>query len=409
MSRPKSMTDFSNLLTSSQQSILEKPRKKPSISLAAGLIMAAESPKSIPNTPSQSHGGGGISDNLFYAYGRRVSALLHRLHPNNRADNATQSDYAQYPPYLLTFSSVSIASQWWDLVKTEYPDSTREGTQLFTFKGEDIPGQIWDNGKFSPLKNKWFYSQMSETGGSASIIPLQDERGNPISSSLNSPIHGPARPSSNSSTISPSTTQPFDLSSLSATLEKMNAMIAENTSQIKALSVAQSSGLQRMQEINESNAAQIKALADGQSKLQSLVDQNATHYIALSNSQFQNQEQVKNVMKQNAEQIKALASGQSQLASACKDMMKAVGQMSESLTVPQGPVAGGRGGLENFFGKGGSVISNISPGPRKLNRRIKGVWYEYDSSTVSSPRTSVSMETPPRSPVVRHVKFENGC
>ncbi|KAF2186367.1 hypothetical protein K469DRAFT_631222, partial [Zopfia rhizophila CBS 207.26] len=356
MARPKSMPDFSYLLASTPSPLLpekERPRKKPSISLAAGLIMAAESPKSIPNTPqrAQQNHKGGYSDNLFYAY-------------------AQKSDYAQSPPYILTFSSASVADQWWDLVKQEYPESTREGPQLFILKGDDMQEQIQDNPKFYDLRNKWFYTPPE---GSSGVIPLQDYKGNPEKQE-------PA----------------FNLSSLTGTLEKMNIMISENTTQIKALSVAQSGGLQRMQEINESNSTQIKALADSQEKLQSLMDQNASHYIALSNSAFSNQEQVKGVLETNAGQIKALADGQSKLASTCAEMMKSISKVGEGLSQLGSSLSSGSdaGGSSAFS----SIGNRISPPPRKLNKRIKGVWYEYDASPQSSPRTSMMLETPPKSP-----------
>lgn len=72
-----SMPDFSTLLDASAplHSRREPPRKKPSISLAAGLIMATtDSPKSLPMTPQQQLGNMGPdwSDNLFYAYAQKV-------------------------------------------------------------------------------------------------------------------------------------------------------------------------------------------------------------------------------------------------------------------------------------------------------------------------------------------------
>lgn len=74
MARPKSMPDFSALLDASTPlSGKDQPRKKPSISLAAGLIMASESPKSMPNTPQHPQAKAGEwSDNLFYAYAQKV-------------------------------------------------------------------------------------------------------------------------------------------------------------------------------------------------------------------------------------------------------------------------------------------------------------------------------------------------
>lgn len=81
MARPKSMPDFTSLLDASYSPLAgisekERPRKKPSISLAAGLIMASEtqSPKSLPHTPQQSNGTDreGWNEGLFYAYAQKV-------------------------------------------------------------------------------------------------------------------------------------------------------------------------------------------------------------------------------------------------------------------------------------------------------------------------------------------------
>lgn len=75
MARPKSMPDFTALIDApTPLHGKEFPKKKPSISLAAGLIMASESPRSIPNTPQHFGQGknGEWSENLFYAYAQKV-------------------------------------------------------------------------------------------------------------------------------------------------------------------------------------------------------------------------------------------------------------------------------------------------------------------------------------------------
>lgn len=81
MARPKSMTDFSNLIDPSYSlSRRERPRKKSSISLAAGLIMASEaqSPKSAVLLPSQVNGAQERtnSEGLFYAYIQKVLRMF---------------------------------------------------------------------------------------------------------------------------------------------------------------------------------------------------------------------------------------------------------------------------------------------------------------------------------------------
>ena len=79
MARPKSMPDFASLLDASYTPVppeKERYRKKPSISLAAGLIMASEtqSPRSYPHTPQQAQQQeqDGWSEGLFYAYAQKV-------------------------------------------------------------------------------------------------------------------------------------------------------------------------------------------------------------------------------------------------------------------------------------------------------------------------------------------------
>ncbi|KAF2008012.1 hypothetical protein P154DRAFT_568835 [Amniculicola lignicola CBS 123094] len=395
MSRPKSMTDFAQLLEVSKPTF---PRKKPSVSLAAGLIMATESPRQHPSSPQLMHGKSeGTRDNLFYAY-------------------AQKDDYAHSPPYILTFASAAVANQWWALVQREYSESTREGAQLFILKGEDMQQQIQDNPRFYDLRNKWFYTASDGTGA---VIPLQDYSGNPISSTP-----APSRPTSrqaSSATIPEESAEDkkedkFDMAALAETLSQMNAMISENSAQIRALSVAQSEGLQRMQEINESNSTQIKALTDGQERLQSMLAQNASHYIALANNSFGTQDHVKSILETNAQQISALADGQQKLASTCTSMMKSMQDLGDTISHSHSLLDSGpqfpppprsESGPSEFGSIAFSQIGNrISPPPRKLNRRVKGVWYEYDTpagsatSVASSKPNSIAArgQTPPATP-----------
>ncbi|KAF2649256.1 hypothetical protein K491DRAFT_669299 [Lophiostoma macrostomum CBS 122681] len=411
MSRPKSMSDFASLLDASYTPVAfekDRPRKKPSISLAAGLIMAEmQSPKTLPHTPQQTQQQqeqDGWSEGLFYAYAQKVYPPV------------PLPDYSNAPPYILTFASAAVANQWWNLVKTEYPESTRPGPQLFILKGDDMQEQIQDNPRFYDLRNRWFYTASAE---GAAVIPIQDWKGNPLATSTSSVVAQRPAPSSrpgsrnNSTNTNGIAEEPkadtFDMSRLSETLDKMNAMISSNSAAIQALSVAQSEGLSRMQEINESNSTQIKALADGQAKLQSMMDQNATHYIALSNSSFSNQEAVKTTLQRNADQIRALADGQHKLATTCTGLMKTIEKLGNSvgtvndsinhLSLTSGP--GSDAGSTSSIAPFSAMANRISPPPRKLNRKVKGVWYEYDTNTTptSSPRRSVTfLDTPPKSP-----------
>ncbi|KAF1951552.1 hypothetical protein CC80DRAFT_495954 [Byssothecium circinans] len=334
--------------------------------------MASESPKSAQMASLKGvETVEGWNENLFYAY-------------------AQKSDYAQSPPYILTFANASVCDQWWRLVQREYPDSSRIGPQLFVLKGDDLQEQIQDNPKFYDLRNKWFY-----TPGNG-VIPLQDYKGHPVTTT---PTQRPA--------VEEKKPEAFDMKALSTALDKMNDMISENSAQIRALSVAQSEGLQRMQEINESNTLQIKALAESQAKLQNMVNENASQYIALSNSSFANNEQIKSVLQSTATQTKALADGQVQLSKTCEGMMRTidnlgqtVGRVSENMSMIGS--AASDAGSSTTNGSIGALANRISPPPRKLNRKIKGVWYEYDPSPtpVQSPRKKVNfLDTPPKSPL----------
>lgn len=87
MARPKSMPDFASLLDPSYEPLADRhpekdrPRKKASISLAAGLIMAAEtqSPKSLVASPRRgskedANTEAESSEGLFYAYAQKVTS-----------------------------------------------------------------------------------------------------------------------------------------------------------------------------------------------------------------------------------------------------------------------------------------------------------------------------------------------
>lgn len=70
------------------------------------------------------------------------------------------------------------------------------------------------------------------------------------------------------------------------------------------------------------------------------------------------------------------------MASTCTGLMKVIENLGNSVArvgeeVTRRESSSG-GGATNQ--KSEELINTISPGPRKLNRKIKGVWYEYDDS-----------------------------
>jgi hypothetical protein len=306
---------------------------------------------------------------------------------DEQADTA-QSDIANSPPYILTFASAAVCTQWWALVQREYPDATRPSPQLFVMKSDHLE-HIPDNMRFYSLRHKWFYTGQDNLSNTSPVIPLQSADGHALAPAQPPRSPPQERPSSSSA------------SSLEEKLDRLTGVVASNAEQIHALSVAQSAGLQRMQEINESNTAQIKALAESQAKLQALIDQNASHYIALSNSSFQAQESIKTILKTTTAQIQGLSKNQAQLANTYDGMMRGIDNLASSVERVS------LNGSQSAMSDAGSVVASpipfgvmagrINPPPRKLNRKIKGVWYEYDNSDSpgASPRRSVQFADAP--------------
>ncbi|KAI5237615.1 hypothetical protein E4T43_07949 [Aureobasidium subglaciale] len=82
----------------------------------------------------------------FLAYGRRRSSFISPFQINKAR-------------YLLSFADANTAQEWWILMQSEYPDTLRESSNLFSFKSDRTPIKAWDNPKFAHLKNKWSYRQ----------------------------------------------------------------------------------------------------------------------------------------------------------------------------------------------------------------------------------------------------------
>ncbi|KAJ4361490.1 hypothetical protein N0V95_001827 [Ascochyta clinopodiicola] len=415
-SRPKSMPDFSALMDASMPLFESKTnaprstsperksperrspergeraaghsRKKPSMSLAQGLIINGElHPPKSPYRQTHSRGSqdselNGVDngeESLFYAY-------------------ALKSDYANSPPYLLTFATSEVCSQWWSLVQRSYPESTRPGAQLFVLKTDDMQA-MQDDPKFLELRNKWFFTSQDRSNCATPVIPLQGATGHLVA---RAPL-----PQAQPAAEKPTSTA---VDSLAEKLERLSSVVESSAEHIHALSVAQSAGLQRMQEINESNSTQIKALAESQAKLQSLIDQNASHYIALSNTSFESHEQVKHVLQATTAQIQSLSGSQAQLAQTCKAMMRSIetlGTSVDHMASPPAACASETSSVQSTPPPSftSAMANRISPAPRKLNRRIRGVWYEYDNNAApavhGAPRKlapAPNPGTPPKTP-----------
>jgi hypothetical protein len=267
---------------------------------------------------------------------------------------------------------------------------------------------IQDDPKFFSMRNKWFYTSQDSPTCPPIVIPLQHANGVPAA-------QAPAPVKEKASTSA--------IDSLAESLTRLAAVVESNAEQVHALSVAQSAGLQAMQEICESNGSQIKAISDSQIKLQALVDQNASHYIALSNRSFESQEQsrqaqeqtrksqeqtrksqeqTKDILKTTISQLQTLSKNHIQLSQSCDGMMRSIENLGNSVSQITSNALSDTASNQSIPT---GFISNMSPAPRKLNRRVKGVWYEYDNgpSPSGTPRRridSVNVDTPPKSPVI---------
>ena len=263
--------------------------------------------------------------------------------------------------------------------------------------------QIQDNPRFYHLRDKWFYTASTDSSTTA-VIPLQDYYGNPITGA--GTAQGPVRHGSIKEEDETAKPPAFDMSAITTALDKMAEIVAANSAAIQALSVAQSSGLASMQAINESNSTQIKNLTDNQSALQSLIEKNASHYIALSNSSFQSQDTVRITLGSTAEQIATLAQNQERMSRTCEGMLRTLDSVTKNvsslassvqtlserdreraeLEVHRRRASDAESTTSSSSAAFSSNGNRISPAPRKLNRKIRGVWYEYDSGLLTPPK-----------------------
>jgi hypothetical protein len=295
-------------------------------------------------------------------------------------------------------------------VQHEYTCSARPSAQFFVVRSEDME-LIQDDPKFFGMRNTWFFTSQDSPTCPPIVIPLQHANGVPAA---------PPPPPPPPATEKASTTA---MDSLVESLTRLASVVESNAEQVHALSVAQSAGLQAMQEICESNGTQIKAISDSQIRLQALVDQNASHYIALANRSFESQEQsrlaqeqtrksqeqtrkaqeqTKDMLKTTLSQLQTLAKSQLQLSQSCDGMVRGIESLGNSVSHFTSSAMSDTASTHSMSAV---FANNMSPPPRKLNRRVKGVWYEYDnapspSGTPHRRIDSVNVDTPPKSPVI---------
>jgi hypothetical protein len=239
--------------------------------------------KSPEEKPAPKKDDEGCAPNLFYAYARR-----------------TDSDRPANSLYILTFTSASAVPAFVSAIKSAFPDSnfSRDAPQFFTFKGSDTLEKAWSASKkprLQELKSKWFFSAAS----SAQVLPLQDEKGWPISppsllppaAPATSPSPPPIRPATASRNPSikgkekktvgfadqlPSPSSPLDIAKLERNLDRVSKLMETNASQISSLSSYQETTYDTLASALSSSLEQIKTLTQSQQRLvagqQRLVD-----------------------------------------------------------------------------------------------------------------------------------------
>ncbi|GAB7352758.1 hypothetical protein MBLNU459_g3107t1 [Dothideomycetes sp. NU459] len=276
---------------------------------------------------TDSSGDTTIPPRPFLAYARRVRSFSSPFQLNKSR-------------YLLTFVDADAAQEWWRLMQVEYPDSVRESPQLFSFKGDKVPGKAWDNPKFAHLRDKWSYRLDDESTkatrdkvGNASNAHVK--RGSigrtPSMPTLREDVNGSGRmedpfsPSSSAAAVNKS-----DFAQLNITSDRIHKCVSQTGAQVDALLEGQQANAKGMQKLQatlermsqeietlvqrqqaheqamhgamhgvtyllEDNASNVKAVSerpqheipseDGWQKLQDEVAQNTAHLETLVNSQ----------------------------------------------------------------------------------------------------------------------------
>jgi len=280
--------------------------------------------------------------NLFYAFARR-----------------TDSDKPSNSLYVLTFASASIISNFSTAIQNSFPDShfSRDGPQLFTFKGADVLEKAWKAERkpdLQEMKSKWFFSLAT----TAQVLPLQNEKGWPISS--NSPPPPAATSISPPAPISP--TRPA-VASRSSSLKGKEKKTVGFADQLPTPGAPLDMGklernLERVTKLVETNASQIASLSSYQE----------TTYDTLAAALASSLEQLKTLTQSQ----QRLVAGQQRLVDACDELRKAMRERDD----------GWRAASIAFS----STASNASCGhevhkpPRKVGRRVVGYVYDEEAN-----------------------------
>lgn len=217
--------------------------------------------------------------------------------------------------YLLTFASASVANEWWSLIQTHFPETTRPGPQLFSFQADDLLGKAWKHAAFAQLKPKWMYIQFDgSTGGAAQgIIPVQDSKGNLLggaSGSSEQQYRREARKEAKS-----------EVGMLEERFEKMMEAVERNTEQISALTAAKSSGSSAVvdtgrESLNgDANQPEAPGLSTHLDRISQLLEQNSAHVAQLTQRQTENEKRMRQIIEKQSQPQNSSAPDMGQLTS----------------------------------------------------------------------------------------------
>ncbi|KAM0707092.1 hypothetical protein Q7P35_006423 [Cladosporium inversicolor] len=215
--------------------------------------------------------------NLFYAYARRADEL--------------------HPRYLLTFASAQVASEWWLLIQSCYPDTTRPGPQLFSFKKDDFLEQAWKHAALAHLQPKWMYIQYDDStrGAAQGIIPVQDVQGNILG--------GAGSSSEQRSRGEPKRDVMNGAGMLEERFEKMMEAVERNTEQIAALTDARSSeykvpATKTLASVNGTTGPSASSeLSSHLDRITQLLEQNCAHVASLAQRQADNEQRMREMIE----------------------------------------------------------------------------------------------------------------
>ncbi|KXT01226.1 hypothetical protein AC578_3789 [Pseudocercospora eumusae] len=235
---------------------------------------ATPRPLSQPNVSNGTQSGDG---NLFYAYARQGNDLHSR--------------------YLLTFASAAFANEWWLLVQAHFPDCTRPGPQLFSFKTTDLLAKAWKHAAFEHLKSKWMYIAFSDTsshglGGAAQgIIPVQDAQGNMLGGGA------PAGPDFGRQVKQEAKSLRNEKSQLEEHFGEMMEAVERNTEGVKKLAEGRDSAGQGGAQRGYFDTSE---LAGHFGRITDLLARNQEYMETMSKRQFENEKKLRAILEETA-------------------------------------------------------------------------------------------------------------